>query len=191
MKIAASPLVVVVSVFAASISSVLLRRGARKSPLPIEGDGVRLVYPRFKTFLGYLGLIACTFLLAYSLYAIWADRNWAATHTGAAFAFVAIFCFVYGGFGWLGFYLIQSGRTQFDLTPAGIAQRRGAFSLVIPWSSVASVKVGLSGACLILNSINGEKIKLYRSLVGANSSLRYLREYLPPELASVADSISW
>jgi hypothetical protein len=188
---AAPALVVVGSVVAASVASALLRRGARKSPLPIEGGGDRLVYPRFKTYLGYFGLTSFVLLLAYSLYGLWSDRNWTAAHPHAAIAFAVVFCILYGGLGGLGLYLIQSGRTQFDLTPAGIAERRGTFSLFIPWSKVAGVKVGLSGACVILSSRSGEKIKLYRMLVGAKTSLRYLREHLPPELASVADSISW
>lgn len=144
---AAPALVVAGGVVAASVASALLRRGARKSPLAIEGGGDRLVYPRFKTYLGYVGLAGFTFLLAYSLYGLWSDRNWTAAHTQAAIAFAVVFCLLYGGLGWLGLYLIQSGRTQFDLTSAGVAERRGTFSLFIPWSNVASVKVGLSGAC--------------------------------------------
>lgn len=187
-----SVLIAIGSVVAASIVLQLLNRASRRGAIPLDdGGGDRLVYPQSLKVIGYVGLLGSIALLGFAAYALWQSATWAAANTGGAAAFVIVMCLVCGGFGWLSLYLINKGRTYFDLTATGLTERRGSYCLCMPWADIVQVRVTWAGTRLVVCNAKGERIKLDRTLVGISTLTQYLQRHLPANVASIMVSLQW
>ena len=185
-----SILIAIGSVIGASVALQLLIRASRRSTIRLGDDiGDLLIYPLLLKIVGWLGLSGAVALFCFAGYALWQSPEIRAGHPGAVIAYLMAFCLTCGGFGWLGIYLIRKGATRFELTPTGITERRGRFSLCISWSEVTSVRLTWAGTRLVICNPQGQEIKVDNSIVGMPTLLQYLQRHLSPNLSSVADPL--